>query len=214
MAPYAEYSEFYLAWIERLMPRAFPGWYTDSKRALAVELAEENFAKILNRCYANLATQMPADGLQIVMFTQQDVQVWADLTAPSLERLEYRSYRRGRLELETSAGAKDGGDNTVQGTVCLVLRKRADGVRGDLSEIRPEVQIEVREQLQSMLSLDDKESPNFSDSDYQLAAYAAALRVITSYESIREIDVQRELARWRSSGPRRCRSRRHRSRLA
>jgi len=75
---------------------------------------------------------------------------------------------------ETSSGAKDGETN-VQGTVCLTLRKRTGGSRGDLSEIRPEVQEEVREQLQMMVSLDDQESPNFTDSDYQLAAYAAAL---------------------------------------
>ena len=40
MAPYAEYSEFYLAWIDRLLPVTFPDWYTDSKRAFAVELAD------------------------------------------------------------------------------------------------------------------------------------------------------------------------------
>ena len=55
--------------------------------------------------------------------------------------------------------------------------------------------MEVRRQLQVMLDLDDRESPNFSDSDYTLAAYAAALRVITRYDRIAEIDVKRELER-------------------
>jgi hypothetical protein len=193
MAPYAEYSEFYLAWIDRLLPRAFPNWYTDSKRALAVELAGDNFAPVLHRCYANLAAHMPDDGMQVVMFTQQNTQVWADLTL-LLWAAGLQVIQAWTIGTETNAGAKEG-DNTVQGTVCLVLRKRTGGLRGDLGEIKPDVKDEVRQQLETMLALDDKESPNFTDSDLQLAAYAAALRVITSYERIAEIDVARELAR-------------------
>ena len=33
-----------------------------------------------------------------------------------------------------------------------------------------------------MKELDDKEDPNFSDPDYLLAAYAASLKVLTSYK--------------------------------
>lgn len=194
MAPYAEYSEFYLAWIDRLLPITFPEWYTDSKRAFAVELADEKFAFMLNRCYANLAEHTSDNGLQVVMFTSWDTQVWADLTL-LLWAAGLSVVQAWTVATETETAAKDGGSSTVTGTVCLVLRRRKGGERGDLSEIRPEVQMEVREQLQTMLSLDDRESPNFTDSDYQLAAYAAALRVITSYESIREIDVMRELNR-------------------
>ncbi|MEZ4521151.1 MAG: hypothetical protein R3A46_05855 [Thermomicrobiales bacterium] len=46
-----------------------------------------------------------------------------------------------------------------------------------------------------MLQIDPKDDPNFSDADYQLAAYAAALRVLTSYSSIGDIDIERELRR-------------------
>ena len=128
------------------------------------------------------------------MFTSWDAQVWADLTL-LLWAAGLSVAQAWTIATETEAGAKDGGSSTVTGTVCLVLRRRQGGARGDLSEIRPEVQLEVREQLQTMIALDDRESPNFSDADYHLAAYAAALRVITGYESIREIDVMRELAR-------------------
>lgn len=193
MALYAEYSEFFLAWIDRLLPKAFPDWYTDSKRALAVELAGDSFAQALHRCYRNLAAHMPADGVQVVMFTQQDTQVWADLTV-LLWAAGLQVIQAWTIATETAAGGKDGGES-VQGTVCLVLRKRVGGERGDLSEIKPEVQMEVRRQLNSMLSLDDQEDPNFTDADLQLAAYAAALRVITSYERIAEIDIMRELER-------------------
>jgi hypothetical protein len=128
------------------------------------------------------------------MFTQQDTQVWADLTL-LLWAAGLHVIQAWTIGTETSAGAKEGGDNTVQGTVCLVLRKRVGGERGDLSEIKPEVQMEVRRQLDSMLALDDREDPNFTDADLQLAAYAAALRIITGYERIAEIDIARELAR-------------------
>ena len=192
MVPYAEFSELFLAWIDRLLPVGNPGWYGDSKRALAVEMAGDGFAAMLHRCYAQLASKTPENGFQIVMFTQQDAQVWADLCL-LLWAAGLHVVNAWTIGTETSGEMRQG--IFVQGTVCLVLKKRAGGNRGDLSEIRPEVQLEVRRQLKSMLELDDRESPNFADADYTLAAYAAALRVITSYDSIREIDVQRELER-------------------
>ena len=51
-----------------------------------------------------------------------------------------------------------------------------------------------------MLALEDDEDPNFGDADYQLAAYAAALRVLTQYKKIEEIDVAYELSKPRKKG--------------
>ena len=51
-----------------------------------------------------------------------------------------------------------------------------------------------------MLQLDDCEAPNFSDADYQLAAYAAALRVLTQYRAIEDIDIAYQLSRERRVG--------------
>jgi hypothetical protein len=81
--------------------------------------------------------------------------------------------------------------------VLLVLRKRSGERRGDLSDLYPEIQAEVQSQLAEMLALDPKDEPNFDDADYQLAAYAAALRVMTGYTAIAEVDVDRELNRER-----------------
>jgi hypothetical protein len=86
--------------------------------------------------------------------------------------------------------------------VLLVLRKRAGNERGDLADIFPEIQREVRRQVESMQALDPKEDPNFGDADYQLAAYAAVLRVLTGYATVEEIDVERELYRTRGRGER------------
>ena len=49
-----------------------------------------------------------------------------------------------------------------------------------------------------MAEADDKDEPNFNDPDYILAAYAASLKVLTSYKSIEDIDVELELSQGRS----------------
>src|SRR5690606_24901576 len=56
-----------------------------------------------------------------------------------------------------------------------------------------------RRQLDSMTQLDDDSDPNFGDADYQLAAYAAALRVLTA-RPIFEIDPAKEIQRVRARG--------------
>ncbi|MFH1097234.1 MAG: hypothetical protein ABH886_06085 [Candidatus Desantisbacteria bacterium] len=70
--------------------------------------------------------------------------------------------------------------------------------RGD-DEIMPDIEDEVKAQIKSMHCLDDKEEPNFNDADYILAAYAASLKVLTSYKRIEDIDVAYELTRTRKS---------------
>jgi hypothetical protein len=50
-----------------------------------------------------------------------------------------------------------------------------------------------------MTRLEDNSDPNFGDSDYQLAAYAAALRVLTG-QPIEEINPEKEILRERRPG--------------
>lgn len=195
---YEELSELFLAWYERRLPALFPGWYADSKRALAVAGKGQTFRQAMVESYRRLASQMPDDGLQIVMFTHQDAEVWADL-ALVLWAAGLQVTAAWTVATETeSSGYKQG--NYVQGTVLLVLRKRSGDRRGDLSDLYPEIQTEVQMQLREMLALDPKDAPNFDDADYQLAAYAAAMRVITGYASITEIDLERELQHERRRG--------------
>jgi hypothetical protein len=143
---------------------------------------------------------MPDNGAQVVMFTHQSAEIWSDM-ALILWSAGLRVSQAWTIATETpSAGIKQG--NFVQGTVLLVLRKRLLEKRGDMADIYPDLQSEVQAQMQSMLDLDPKDDPNFSDSDYQLAAYAAALRVLTEYSAIDEIDVERELYKQRAKGER------------
>ncbi len=194
---YHELSEFFLAWYEKHLPRLFPDWSADSKRALAIRGSGKDFREGMVDAYRNLAAHMPGNGMQIVMFTHQDAGVWADL-ALILWAAGLRVTAAWTIATETESALKEG--NYVQGTVLMVLRKQTSDEVAFLDEIVPQVEIEVEHQLKSMLDLDDQEDPNFSDADYQLAAYAAALRVLTQYKGIEDIDVAYELARERKRG--------------
>jgi putative DNA methylase len=84
--------------------------------------------------------------------------------------------------------------------VLMVLRKRTSQDTAYRDEISVLIEGEVKAQLDSMLALDDQEDPNFGDPDYYLAAYAAALRVLTQYPKIEDLDIEHELARPRLKG--------------
>ena len=191
---YHELSEYFLAWHEKALLGLFPDWYADSKRALAVRGAGADFRHGMVDCYRNLAARMSDDGLQVVMFTHQDASVWADLTL-ILWTAGLRVTAAWTIATETDSALKEG--NYVQGTVLMVLRKQTSAETAFLDEVVPEVETEVERQLDAMLRLDDREAPNFSDADYQLAAYAAALRVLTRYRAVEDVDVARQLARGR-----------------
>ncbi len=194
---YHELSEFFLAWYQESLEELFPKWNIDSKRVLAIKGSDEEFRKSMVDVYRNLTFHMPDNGAQIVMFTHQDAKVWADL-AMILWASGLQVTAAWCIATETDTALKAG--NYVQGTVLLILRKQTSDEVAFLDEIYPEVEEEVKKQLNSMLSIDDKEDPNFGDTDYQLAAYAAALRVLTRYKQIEDIDIERELNRSRGKG--------------
>jgi putative DNA methylase len=130
------------------------------------------------------------------MFTHQDPSVWANL-GMILWAAGLQVSAAWTISTETDSSLKEG--NYVQGTVLLVLRKRLNDDIAFLDEIYPLIEDEVREQLDKMLAIDDKDAPNFGDTDYQLAAYAA-LRVLTQYGEIEGMDIKHELFRERGKG--------------
>lgn len=187
---YHELSEFFLAWDKRLLKGAFPEWYTDSKRILAVR-GDDNFSQTMIDIYKNLVNHMSDDGAQIVMFTHSDPAVWAQL-AIIMWKAGLKVTAAWNIATETEAsGLKNG--NYVKGTVILVLRKQNGDEMAFLDEINADIRSEVKSQIENMQKLDDKEEPNFSDPDYVLAAYAASLKVLTSYASIEDLDLDYEL---------------------
>lgn len=187
---YHELSEFFLAWDKSLLQKTFPDWYTDSKRILAVR-GDEHFSQTMIEIYSNLTRHMPDNGMQVVMFTHSDPAVWAQL-AIIMWKSGLKVTAAWNIATETDAsGLKDG--NYVKGTVLLVLRKQTDSDMAFLDEINADIRNEVKRQIESMQKLDDKEEPNFSDPDYVLAAYAASLKVLTSYATIEDLDLDFEL---------------------
>jgi hypothetical protein len=162
----------------------------DARAELAVRGDGEDFRRSMVEIYQNLARHMPDNGLQMVQFTHKDPGVWADL-GMILWAAGLKATAAWTISTETSSGIKKG--NYVQGTVCLVLRKRVSPEPGFLDEVYPLVEDEVRRQIASMQALDEDGEPNFNDADYQLAAYAAALKVLTQYANIDGRDVEHEV---------------------
>lgn len=194
---YHELSEFFLSWDKNFIEKNFPEWHTDSKRILAVKGTGESFNKSMIEIYRNLANHMPDNGMQVVMFTHQNPAVWADLTL-ILWSAGLHVTAAWNIATETeSGGLKEG--NYVKGTVLLVLRKLITESIAFTDEITFEIQEEVKKQINSMRNLEDKEDPNFSDADYLLAAYAATLKILTSYHKIGDIDVEYELSKPRDN---------------
>jgi putative DNA methylase len=188
---YHELGDFFLAWYDKQLAKAFPEWVPDARAELAVRGDGDDFRRSMVEIYQNLARHMPANGMQMVMFTHQDPAVWADL-GMILWAAGLKATAAWTISTETEAvGIKKG--NYVQGTVCLVLRKRSANEPGFLDEVYPLVEDEVKRQIQSMQALDEGGEPNFNDADYQLAAYAAALKVLTQYGNLDGKDVEHEV---------------------
>jgi putative DNA methylase len=187
---YHELGDFFLAWQDKQLSKTFPEWTPDARAELAVRGDGEDFRRSMVEIYKNLARHMPDNGLQMVQFTHQDPGVWADL-GMILWAAGLKATAAWTISTETAAGIKKG--NYVTGTVCLVLRKRVSPEPGFLDEVYPLVEDEVRRQIASMQALDEGGEPNFNDADYQLAAYAAALKVLTQYATLDGKDVEHEV---------------------
>ncbi len=188
---YHELGDFFLAWYDKQLAKAFPEWVPDARAELAVRGDGEDFRRSMVEIYQNLAKHMPDNGMQMVMFTHQDPAVWADL-GMILWAAGLKATAAWTISTETeAAGIKKG--NYVQGTVCLVLRKRTANEPGFLDEVYPLVEDEVKRQIASMQALDEGGEPNFNDADYQLAAYAAAQKVLTQYGNLDGKEVEHEV---------------------
>lgn len=200
---YEEITEFFIAWLRKNPPEPFKDWVWDSRRALAIKGAGEEFKTEMIAAYRNLAVHMPANGLQIVMFTHQDAGVWADMAA-IMWGAGLQVTAAWYVATETTSELKKGG--YVQGTVLLVLRKRGEAKSGYRDEITQEITAEVASQIESLTGLNDRalshgRSENlFEDADLQMAGYAAALRVLTAYASIDGEDMAAYASRPRIKG--------------
>ncbi|HWL30254.1 MAG TPA: anti-phage-associated DUF1156 domain-containing protein [Burkholderiaceae bacterium] len=200
---YHEITEFFIAWLRRNPPKPFDGWVWDSRRALAVKGAGEDFRRGMVDAYKAMAEHMPENGMQCVMFTHQDTAVWGDLIG-IFWAAGLQVFAAWYVATETNSAQKKGG--YVQGTVILMLKKRAAGERtGFKQRLLPAVRQEVARQIETMMHLNDTVAahhgePVWGDSDLQMAGYAAALKVLTAYTRIGDEDVTTFALRPRARG--------------
>jgi len=200
---YHEITEFFIAWLRKNPPKPFDEWTWDSRRALAIKGSGDDFRKGMVNAYKAMAVHMPDNGMQCVMFTHQDTGVWSDMIgifwASGLQVVG-----AWYIATETTSELKKGG--YVQGTVILMLRKRPAGENAGFKQrLLPAVRAEVKRQIETMMHLNDEVKdklgePVFNDSDLQMAGYAAALKVLTSYTHIGGEDVTSFALRPRTKG--------------
>jgi putative DNA methylase len=198
---YHEITEFFIAWLRKNPPPPFDQWEWDSHRELAIKGKDEGFRRDMVASYAAMTRHMPDHGRQVVMFTHQDAGVWADLGAILWAAGLCVS---GAWNIVTETGKPDGEGNYVQGTVCLVLSKRLGSRNARRMEIEAEIEEAVRAQLERLQALDAawRAETLYTDGDLTLAAYAAALQVVTSYSSIDRQPLDRDLYRKLGKGER------------
>ena len=198
---YHEITEFFIAWLRRNPPGALADWPWDSRRSLAIRGKGTEFRRSMIDAYGAMTKHMPDNGVQLVMFTHQDAAVWADL-AMILWAAGLRVTAAWCIVTEVEKVVVAG--NYVQGTVILVLRKRLTARNGWAEDVLAEVEDEVVNQIRGMHALDEVAgeggTKHFTDADLQLAAYAAALRVVTGYGTIEGKDVGAEVLRERKKG--------------
>lgn len=195
---YHEITEFFIGWLRKNTPEPLGQWTWDSQRQCAIKGKDVDFRRAMVDAYSAMTSHMPDNGMQVVMFTHQDAGVWADL-AGILWAAGLRVTAAWNVVTETESALKAG--NYVQGTVCLVLRKRAGDSNARQMELEGEIEQEVKRELARLTALDDNWQSSsgaealYTDGDLTLAAYAAALRVITRYKTIDRRDVGADVFR-------------------
>lgn len=201
---YEEIFEFFIAWLRKNPPKAFEHWGRwDSRRALAVTGEDHNFKLGMVAAYKRTMEKMPDNGIQVLMFTHQSGAIWADM-ANIVWASGLQVSAAWYVVTETDSPLRDG--SYVKGTVLLVLRKRRGRHVTFRDDLALELRDEVEAQVKTLTGLNQEASDLyrdenlFSDSDLQMAGYAAALRVLTRYAEIDGVDMTVEALRPREKG--------------
>ena len=200
---YEEILEFFIAWLRKNPPREFSSWTWDSRRALAIKGEDEGFRRGMVSAYRAMAERMPANGMQVIMFTHQSGSIWADM-ANIVWASGLHVTAAWYVVTETDSALREG--SYVKGTVLLVLRKRGSSERTTRDDLAWELKEEVEEQVVTLTGLNQRTSARyrdenlFADADLQMAGYAAALRVLTRYAVIDGKDMSSEAIRPRVRG--------------
>lgn len=200
---YEEILEFFIAWLRKNPPPEFADWVWDSRRALAIKGEGEEFRQGMIAAYRRMTEKMSDNGIQIIMFTHQSGTIWADM-ANIVWASGLRVTAAWYVVTETDSALREG--SYVKGTVLLVLRKRFGNDRTTRDDLAWEIQEEVEQQVENLTGLNQqaksfyRDDNLFEDADFQMAGYAAALRVLTKYSVIDGREMVNEAARPRVRG--------------
>lgn len=195
---YEEILEFFIAWLRKNPPAEFADWVWDSRRSLAVKGEDHDFKLSMVAAYKRMAECMPDNGLQIIMFTHQSDAIYTDL-ANIFWASGLQVTAAWYVVTETDSALRDG--QYVKGTILLVLRKRTHGLDTARDELAYELEEEVKSQVEMLTGLNRdvkdtyRDENLFEDADLQMAGYAAALRVLTRYQTIDGTDMPSEALR-------------------
>lgn len=203
---YEEILEYFISWLRKRAPDQFNNWTWDSRRELAIKGEDHDFRLGMVAAYKRIAACMPDNGLQILMFTHQDGNIWADM-ANIVWASGLRVSAAWYLVTETDSALREG--SYVKGTILLVLRKRLGVKRTNQTDLAYELEEEVAEQIKRLTGMNEsvaadsnrvKDGNLFEDADLQMAGYAAALKVLTRYSIIDGKDMAQEALRPRVAG--------------
>lgn len=200
---YEEILEFFIAWMRKNPPEEFSQWVWDSRRALAIKGEDDEFRANMVAAYKRMAECMPDNGLQIIMFTHQSSEIWADL-ANIVWASGLRVTAAWYVVTETDSALREG--SYVKGTVLLVLRKRTEARETFRDDLAYEIEDAVKEQVELLSGLNQtakaiyRDENLFEDADLQMAGYAAALKVLTQYATIDGLSMPEEALRPRERG--------------
>lgn len=183
---YEEITEFFIAWLRKNPPPEFTHWTWDSRRALAIKGEDEGFRRGMIAAYSKMAEKMPDNGIQILMFTHKSGSIWSDM-ANIIWASGLQVTAAWYVVTETDSALRQGAN--VTGTVILVLRKRYVHKATYREDLGWEIEQAVKEQVEALTGLNNevqaRESERlYNDADLQMAGYAAALKVLTSYSVI------------------------------
>ena len=200
---YEEILEFFIAWLRKDPPKEFATWIWDSRRDVAIKGEDDDFRRGMVAAYRKMTDSMPANGLQIIMFTHQSGSLWADM-ANIVWASGLCVTAAWYVVTETDSALRDG--SHVKGTILLVLRKRSGHEEVTRDDLAWELKAEVEKQIEELTGLNQRikgarrQENLFADADFQMAGYAAALRVLTKYGGIDGKDMTTEALRPRTKG--------------
>jgi putative DNA methylase len=200
---YEEILEYFIAWLRKNPPAEFSKWIWDSRRDAAIKGADDDFRRGMVAAYRRMSELMPDNGIQIIMFTHQSGKLWADM-ANIVWASGLCVTAAWYVVTETDSALRDGAH--VKGTILLVLRKRSGYEEITRDDLAWELKAEVEKQIEELTGLNQRikgarrQENLFADADFQMAGYAAALRVLTKYGGIDGKDMTTEALRPRTKG--------------